>query len=44
MGQRVSDGEVGPLIAIDIIALSGFAGVLWCGLYWKRREQKERAS
>lgn len=37
----ILSGVFGPLIAIDIIALTGFASVLWCGLYWKRRETGE---
>lgn len=34
-------GIFGPLLAIEIISLVGFAAVLWCGLYWKRREKHE---
>jgi hypothetical protein len=34
---------VGPLWAIDAIAVSGFALVAWAGLAWKRREQAELA-
>lgn len=34
-------GLFGPLIAINIISLAGFAAVLWCGLYWKRREKQD---
>ena len=34
-------GLFGPLVAIDMIALIGFLSVLWCGLYWKRRERED---
>ena len=34
-------GLFGPLIAIVTLSLVGFAAVLWCGLYWKRREKQD---
>ncbi len=36
-------GVFGPRVAIDMIAITGFASVMWCGLYWKRRENQDRA-